>query len=378
MGAETLLVERQAYLGGVATTALFQPWRGFHSLGKQVVTGLGEEIVARLQAAGGSPGHRVDPLGISLTVTPFDTELLKSVLGEMVDTNKVGLSLGSRFIKVILKGKFIDGVAVRRADGDNLLRAGVYIDATGEGNVAIGAGAGFLKHETSASYRFSMGPIDEKRLLEYVVKCPHEFSRTPSSTEVPFLSIKGFASLTRKWHGEAPALAEFDSIQMEGTNRAGEVMISMIELPNVNPDDPDNLERTAIRCENLATKASRFLVGHCPGFEQAAVLTLAPEIGFHSIRQILGRMSITDSDVLSGRNFKDAVATCAMPGRPDCTFQVPSEAFRLPAVENLIVTGRAILPPTALFATNSQPASMQLGEAAGRKAVELSKTFPHV
>ena len=374
-GAETLLVERQAYLGGVSTSAMFQPWRGFHSLGKQVVTGIGEEIVARLQEAAGSPGHRVDPIGISLTVTPFDADVLKSVLLEMANTNNVRLIFDAQFNRARLKGNYVEAVEIRSPHGDNLLRAGVYIDATGRGTVAVSAGAGFVKHETSASYRFSMGGVDEKLLMEYVVRSPHEFSRTPSSTKVAFLSLKGFTSLTRKWHDEAPALADFDSIHIEGTSRAGEAVISMIELPNVNPDDPENLRRTAIRCEDLAAKGSQFLIRNCPGFEKAAVLKLASDIGFHSNRQVLGRITITDSDVLSGREFANAAATCAMPGRPDCTFQVPLDAFRLPGIENLIVTGRAILPPTALFATNSQPASMQLGEAAGNLAVELNKNL---
>jgi len=131
-----------------------------------------------------------------------------------------------------------------------------------------------------------------------------------------------------------------------------------------------------MRSAGLATKAAQFLVDRCPGFANASLLTMPAELGFHSIRQVQGKISITDPDVLSGRNFGNAVATCVMPGRPDCTFQVPADALRLPSLENLLVTGRAILPPTALFATNSQPASMQLGEAAGKAAAALSKGFP--
>jgi len=149
----------------------------------------------------------------------------------------------------------------------------------------------------------------------------------------------------------------------------------MIELPNVNPDDAENFHRAELRCADLGARAAQFLVDHCPGFGKSSLRMLAPEIGFHSVRQILGRASVSDSDVLSGRNFAEAVATCAMPGRPDCTFQVPPDALRVPALDNLVVTGRTILPPTALFATNSQPASMELGEAAGTSAAKLQKDF---
>ena len=42
-GADTLLVEQLGSLGGMATAAMFQPWRGFYSFGRQLVTGLGIE-----------------------------------------------------------------------------------------------------------------------------------------------------------------------------------------------------------------------------------------------------------------------------------------------------------------------------------------------
>jgi hypothetical protein len=179
--------------------------------------------------------------------------------------------------------------------------------------------------------------------------------------------------MAKNWFEAAPALTKSDSIQIEGTTHPGEVVISMIDLPNVNAADLHSLERARMRCQELAPKGAQFLVENCPGFGRASLLSPAPEIGFHSTRQILGRITISDSDVLSGRTFDDAVATCVMPGRPGNTFQLPREALRLPMIENLVVTGREILPPTALFATNSQPASMQLGEIAGKMGAELSR-----
>src|SRR3989338_2695384 len=94
-GASTLLVEQHAFLGGMATLAMLQPWRGFHAVGNQLVNGLGEEIVQRLQSTGGSRGHLVDPTGTSFTVTPFDIEKLKGVLNAMIVEEKVSLLLRS-------------------------------------------------------------------------------------------------------------------------------------------------------------------------------------------------------------------------------------------------------------------------------------------
>ena len=371
-GADTVLVEQMEFLGGVATAAMFQPWRGFHSLGKQCVTGIGDEIVKRLQSCGGSPGHLLDPTGVSFTVTPFDTELLKSTFSTMAAEEKVTVLLHAQFVSAQTSRKVVNSIRVRQDDGDISLSANVFIDATGNGRVAASSGAKYLQHDMSASYRFSMENVDEKIVVEYARNNPHEFSGHASMNGNDFLSLKGFSAITKKWLEESPALKRSDSIQIDGTVRKGEVVVSMIGLPNVDAADRNSVARAELRCQQLAPKAAKFLLYYCPGFSDARILATAQQLGFHASTQICSMVTLTDSDVMSGRVFDDAVATCAMPGRPGNTFQVPRRTLFLPEVENLLVTGRAIFPPTALFATNSQPASMRLGEAAGRIASEIN------
>jgi len=371
-GADTVLIEQLGSLGGMASAAMFQPWRGFHSFGKQLVAGIAEEIVKHLQSAGGSPGHLLDPTGVGFTVTPFDHEMLPSVLRKLVEAEHVKLILDAQFVDTQKTGGIVDSIRIHRREGDISLSANVFIDATGNGAVAVNAGTRHVKHDAGASYRFSMDHVDEKALLEYAQKNPHEFSGPASIKGTDFLSLKGFTALTRDWRNAAPELKPSDSIQIDGTVRKGEVVVSMIGLPNVDMADPESLVRADMRCRQLAPKAAAFLVDHCPGLAGAKIHAEALQAGFHASRQICSRMMISDSDVMSGRIFDDAIATCAMPGRPTSTFQVPREALLVPGIENLLVAGRAILPPTALFATNSQPASMQLGEAAGEIACELA------
>jgi hypothetical protein len=370
-GANTVLVEQLGFLGGMAIAAMFQPWRGFHSFGRQLVTGIGDEIVKRLQSAGGSPGHLLDPTGVSFTVTPFDSEVLKSTLLTIAKEENVRILFHSQFLSAQRSQTAIDSIRIHRIEGDISLSANVFIDATGTGTVAIDAGARSLKHDAGASYRFSMANVDEKALLEYAQRNPHEFSGPASMHGNGFLSLKGFSTLTRKWLEEAPGVKRSDSIQIDGTVQKGEVVVSMIGLPNVDGGDPESVARADMRCQQLTAKAAEFLIDYCPGFSGAKIGSTALKVGFHSSTQICTTVTISDSDVLSGRIFDNAVATCALPGRSTSTFQISRDTLFLPGIGNLLVTGRAILPPTALFSTNSQPASMQLGEAAGRIASEL-------
>ena len=80
----TLLIERDACLGGTMTTCLVGPMMTFHSPQRQVIGGLAQEVVDRLQALGASPGHILDTSDYCYTITPFDAEALKLVCQRMV------------------------------------------------------------------------------------------------------------------------------------------------------------------------------------------------------------------------------------------------------------------------------------------------------
>lgn len=51
----------------------------FHNHQDQIIKGIGEEIVKRLQAKGYSFGHLPDPLGFADSITPVDVEGIKEV-----------------------------------------------------------------------------------------------------------------------------------------------------------------------------------------------------------------------------------------------------------------------------------------------------------
>ncbi|KAA2302037.1 FAD-dependent oxidoreductase, partial [Clostridioides difficile] len=54
-GIRTVLVERYGFVGGMSTAATVYPWMTFHTeRGEQVIKGIAQEIVDRLQARGGS------------------------------------------------------------------------------------------------------------------------------------------------------------------------------------------------------------------------------------------------------------------------------------------------------------------------------------
>ena len=101
-GADVLLVERYGFLGGTATASMVGPWMTFHSGDDRIVGGIAQEIVERLVALGGSPGHLHDASDYVATITPFDPEIHKALLFDLMRESGVKLLLHAWFLDALL------------------------------------------------------------------------------------------------------------------------------------------------------------------------------------------------------------------------------------------------------------------------------------
>src|SRR5690606_5721157 len=142
-GVKVLLIERYGFLGGTLTGAMVAPMMTFHSPSGQVIRGLGQEIVDRLMACGGSPGHIYDTTGSVPTVTPFDYESLKQVELEMCLEAGVHLLLHAWVSEAHVRSGRIDALRVQTKEGVVTIRGRHVVDATGDADVAYLAGVPF-------------------------------------------------------------------------------------------------------------------------------------------------------------------------------------------------------------------------------------------
>lgn len=78
-GMKTLVVESAGYPGGALTVNSVAPMMTFHAGKEQVVKGITDELISRLQAKGKSTGHvfSSDPNTATSTFTFFDQEAMK-------------------------------------------------------------------------------------------------------------------------------------------------------------------------------------------------------------------------------------------------------------------------------------------------------------
>ncbi|MBV8067852.1 MAG: FAD-dependent oxidoreductase, partial [Candidatus Eremiobacteraeota bacterium] len=139
-GARTLLVERYGFLGGTATAAMVGPWMTFHSGAERIVGGIAQEMVERLMRKGASPGHVRDSSDYVSTITPFDPEVHKALLFEMMREAGVALVLHAFFLTAEVVDSDVTGATFATVGGPRGYRGKVVIDATADALAAASAG----------------------------------------------------------------------------------------------------------------------------------------------------------------------------------------------------------------------------------------------
>lgn len=391
-GAKTMLVERYGFLGGTATASMVGPWMTYHSGSKRIVGGIAQEIVERLQRMGGSPGHLHDSSDYVSTITPFDPEIHKALLFEMMQEAGVKLLLHAYFLRAIASDKTVYGASFATVAGERQYRARCTIDATADAYVAASAGVQTQQGDERgrvqpASLMFRLSHVDLAKTATYVRMHPDQMRTSLKAHERTAPALTAVAGLYDLWndaleHGAVDIPREVVSFFI--TPYADEVSVNMTRVTNIDPLDPDDLTRAEIEARAQVMQLLDFFRKRVPGFENARLAATGTQIGIRESRRIVGEYTLTREDVLQARHFDDAVARSAYPidihnpaGSGTVTHRLAEgESYEIPYrclvpqdVDGLLVAGRCISTThEALASTRLTPTVMTLGQAAGTAA----------
>ncbi len=391
-GARTLLVERYGFLGGTATAAMVGPWMTFHSGNERIVGGIAQEIVERLVRMGGSPGHLHDSSDYVSTITPFDPEMHKALLFEMMRESGVDLLLHAWFLAPVLDGEALAGASFATVGGGRVYHARVVIDATADAYVAAAAGVPTQKGDERgrvqpASLMFRLSHVDLTKTATYVRMHAEQMRTSLKAHERTAHALTAVAGLYALWQqakedGIVDVPRELVSFFI--SPYPDEVTVNMTRVTEIDPLDPDDLTRAEVEARRQVMELWRFFRERVPGFEQARIAATGTQVGIRESRRIIGRYTLTADDVLNARTFDDAVARSAYPidihnpsGSGTTTHRLAQgESYEIPyrclvpvTREQLLVAGRCISTThEALASTRLTPTVMTLGQAAGTAA----------
>ncbi|RDI39999.1 FAD-dependent oxidoreductase [Falsibacillus pallidus] len=392
MNVTVLLVERYGFLGGMSTAAMVYPWMTFHDYkGRQVIKGIAEEIVGRLQEQGASPGHLRDTIGFVRTVTPYKQEEYKLLALEMAKEAGVDILLHSFVDEVKVSGNSIESIVLSTKSGRMTIEGKTFIDCTGDGDLCHLAGAKMQVGRVDdgltqpMTMKFRMNGVDLDAVKKYMIDHPDEFYSKSLIEEIksgvhPLTVVQGFYPQWKK----AGLPINRDHVLFFTGPGEDEVLINCSRVQGYDGTKAEDLTKAEFEGRKQVFMLAEFFKEYVPGFEKAGIASIAPQIGVRETRRILGEYVLTAEDVTNGTKFEDRIAMSAYPidihdpkkdyvtfaeVGGDGTFDIPYRCLLPKEIENVLAAGRCISTTHEAFATTRlTPSAMATGQAAGTAA----------
>ena len=391
-GAKALLVEATGCLGGMGTSGLVPAWCPFSDKEKIIYRGLAEKV---FNAAKKGMAHvRAE----DLDWVPIDPEKLKRIYDEMVTEAGVTVLFNTVLSSVEMENESqVAAVVVTNKAGLSAYKAKVYIDCSGDADLAAWAGAEFQKGEEGtgdlqpATHCFVLSNVDDYAYL-------HGPTLHPNNRQSPIYDIVK--------SGRYPEIP--DTHLCNNSMGPGVVGFNAGHIWNVDNTDPVSVSKALMQGRKLAAAIHAALVEYQPkAFANSFLAATGSLMGIRETRRILGDYVITVEDYLERRSFEDEICRNSYyidihhskkeievvnNGRPENeqrtarygkgeSHGVPYRCLTPKGLKNVLVAGRSISCDRIIQGSvRVMPVCLAMGEAAGIAAVhamQLPETDVH-
>ena len=370
-GCKTLLIERNAYLGGQATNAWVSAFCGFFTKGElptQCVKGIGDEVLQRLKDYGEDINYVINPSTKNASIR-FHPEILKLVLDDLILESAMDVRLCTTLIDVNVNNQKIESIIVMDDDDKYLVKAKVFIDTTGDANLLNSAHIQTMWGDQSHH-------VQQSSLSCLVDNLP--------SDEIKIETIES-AIKQAKANGAIHLDNERGMIIKVKGDTYGYMTIPSIELNNLSGS---TLTQSLIELRKKGNAYVKALKQYAPNFNNANLKSSAPYLGIRESRRMVGKTMIQGEDVLKAVKSKDSIARAGWPVemhknsglsyqsiRDNDYFGVPLGALVSKDITNLLAAGRCIsCDSVALASLRVMGTSFATGQAAGVAAANYART----
>jgi len=342
----------------MATAALVHPYMTYKAGDQIIIKGLFKEFLDILQENNAILDDRAH----------FDAEPMKWILDRFVLDAGVDLLLHSSAIGVLKTVNEIKAVRVFYKEGVEDLSANVFIDSTGDGDIAAWAGAQIeIGRESdgacqpmTASFRMANVNVemmpDKKEIFRL-----YDEAKASGEINNPREDVLYFKSVH-------PDVIHFNTTRIIGKSALDSWQMTDAEIEGRKQVD----------------EMVRFLKKHISGFENSYLMKMGTQIGVRESRRVIGKYVLTAEDVLEARHFDDDIA-CASYNidihnpagtgtelkslAPGTYYQIPYRCLVPNNVINLIIASRCISADHAAHSSlRVQPIVWAIGQAGGTAA----------
>ena len=393
-GKKVVLIERNSYLGGVATSGL--GLLGYIDReGNKALGGLAEELFDRLMEMHGAIGHYRCPVHNS--ISPISPDVFKIVALEMCLEAGVDVLFNQELLDVKVDNNQIKSITVYGKCTELIVNAEVFIDATGDGDLAYMAGANYHLGQDGtgimqpSTLMFTVTNYDIDKFLKYVEDHPEDYGVKEEYAKgydpeffrkTPGHCFIGLTEMIKK----ARSKGDFDIPRNQfiyiTTPIEGILAINTSRITHIDASDPIQLSRGLVDGYKQVHHLLRFMKKYVPGFEDVRLAEIAPSLGIRETRHIEGVYTLKRSEMYSSYVKEHAIAQSAYnidihsgtASHIDLTlveepFGIPYGCLVPKSIEGLILSGRTISVDTETYASvRVMGPCIAIGEAAGEAA----------
>lgn len=371
-GLRVLLVERYGFLGGMGTAAGVTNFCGLHANVHghihRVVHGVASDLLARIDALGGL--NRPHALFGRTVAQAYDTAAYKIAADALLADAGVEVLFHALGCGVLMDdARRVSALLLETRSGRVAARARAFIDASGDGDLCAWSGAAFDKgddqgHMLYPSTMFRVNGVDPVRAGR-------------AWETIPGLMARAEAEGRHRFPRRTPIVRP----QKSGI----EWRVNLTQLANARGDAIDGTDARELSAAEALGRGQiasvmRFL-REVPGFEQAYIVDIPPQVGIRETRRVRGLYQLTEADVLTCARFDDSIGVNGWPLelhlKGDVEFRWPPAGSRgynqLPyrmvvpkGLANVWVAGRcASMSHDAQSAARVTGACFVMGQAAG-------------
>lgn len=375
-GASVFLAENGGAFGGAAVQSLVPAFMQFTDGVNFVADGIGREVYNYIKSNAYNEYKKYCPDSIPV-------EILKLCYDKMLTEAGVSFEFFTRVADAVTEGGSIC-YAVCAAKGNNFaVRAKVYIDCTGDGDLAAFAGAGFEKGDEhgemmAATLCAIWNNIDWKNVV-----------RPDSRRLDDAFNDNVFTNEDRHLPGIWPIS---DST---GGSNAGHVY-------DIDGTVSDSLTRGMIEGRKQLLEYRKYYKEYLSGYENSEPVISASLLGIRETRRITGDYLLNINDFLDRAVFDDEIGRYSYPidihsgknskagydeyekkfaelrYKPGESYGIPYRSLTVKGINNLLTAGRCISADRSMQASvRVMPCCFITGQAAGAAAA-LSKNTADV
>ncbi|MHC4911728.1 MAG: FAD-dependent oxidoreductase [Planctomycetota bacterium] len=382
-GAKVFVAEGQSYFGGMGTAGLVPSFSKFSDGINFLAGGVGREVYERCRD-GGVFGPDYNPnRKYRWDSNSFRAEGLKRVYDDLVVESGAAFTFQTRLVAVEVEDGYVRHVICHGKSGLFAVKAHIYVDCTGDGDLAAWAGAKFEKGDEKGNVQAGTlcsvwSGVDWKR-----ARAAGQYDKWPLGQSANLeQAIKDGVFTVKDPH--------LPGMWMCGHTFGGG---NIGHAFGVDGTDERSITASLLRERKKLPEYERYYKEYNPGFENIELAATGSVLGIRETRRIRGDYVMTVDDYKRRASFADEIgrynnevdihSSSADPKEQEKvkrifeklrykegeSYGIPYRALRPVGLENVLVAGRCI--STDRYVQGSirvMPGCFITGQAAGAAA----------